>query len=135
MFYLPPQFADEIIAQAREEVPNEACGLLAGAEGRVLKLYRARNADHSPVRYSIEAKELLGYIREIDAQGWDLLGIYHSHTHSEAYPSATDLELAFYPDSIYLIVSLRDPQHPVIRGFRILEGVIIEEEVALAAHP
>lgn len=133
MFYLPPQYADEIIAHARAEAPNEACGLLAGSQGRVMKHYRATSAEHSPVLYSVDAKELLGYLREMDAQGWELLAIYHSHTHSEAYPSVTDVKLAFYPDSFYLIVSLQDTEHPVIRGFRIVEGVITEEEVVFAS--
>ncbi|MDP2727752.1 MAG: M67 family metallopeptidase [Dehalococcoidia bacterium] len=135
MFYLPPEYADEMIAHVRSEVPNEGCGLLAGVEGRVLKLYRTTNAEHSPVLYAIDSKELLKCLREIDAKEWELLAIYHSHTHSEAYPSATDVKLAYYPDSIYLIISLRDPQHPVIRGFRIVEGVITEEQIVPTSPP
>jgi proteasome lid subunit RPN8/RPN11 len=135
LFYLPRNFADEMIAHAQAEAPNEACGLLAGSEGRVLKLFRATNADASPLRYSIEPKELLHYMREIDDKGWELLAIYHSHTHSEAYPSTTDVELAFYPDSLYLIISLKDRQAPIIRGFRIVDGAITEEQVILAPPP
>ncbi|HLB11964.1 MAG TPA: M67 family metallopeptidase [Dehalococcoidia bacterium] len=133
MFRLPKEYADQIIAHVEAEAPNEGCGLLAGVDGRILKHYLAANSERSPVLYSIDAKELLGYIRDIDAQGWDLLAIYHSHTHSEAYPSATDVKLAYYPDAVYLIISLREPQRPAVRGFRIVDGVISEEEVTLTA--
>ncbi|MDP2663799.1 MAG: M67 family metallopeptidase [Dehalococcoidia bacterium] len=132
MFYLPPQIAEEIIEHVKSEVPNEACGLLAGPGGRIVKHYRATNSEHSPVLYSIDAKELLSVFRDMEAHDWDLLAIYHSHTHSQAYPSPTDVRQAYYPDSVYLIISLEDPDHPVIRGFRILEGAISEEEVVLA---
>ncbi|MDP2935777.1 MAG: M67 family metallopeptidase [Dehalococcoidia bacterium] len=118
-----------MIAHVRAEAPNEGCGLLAGKDGRIQKHYRARNSEQSPVLYSIDAKDLLGYMRDMDAQGWDLLAIYHSHTHSQAYPSATDVKLAFYPDAVYLIISLQEPQRPIIRGFRIQDDVITEEEV------
>ena len=129
MFCLPPEYYNEMIAHVRAEAPNEGCGLLAGKDGRILKHYRARNSEQSPVLYSIDAKDLLGYMRDMDAQGWDLLAIYHSHTHSQAYPSATDVKLAFYPDAVYLIISFQEPQRPIIRGFRIQDDVITEEEV------
>ncbi len=132
MFCLPPQYAEEIIAHLRSEAPNEGCGLLAGSGGRIAKHYQVANSEHSPVLYSIDPKELLGILREIDQHDWDLLAIYHSHTHSQAYPSATDVKLAFYPDSIYIIVSLQDPDNPIIRGFRIEDEVITEEEIVLA---
>ncbi len=131
MFYLPLEYYNEMIAHLQAEAPNEGCGLLAGRDGQIFKHYRARNAERSPVLYSIDAKELLGCIRDMDAQGWELLAIYHSHTHSQAYPSATDVKLAYYPDSVYLIISLEDSQQPVVRGFRIVEGVITEEEMVL----
>ncbi|MFQ5826618.1 MAG: M67 family metallopeptidase [Dehalococcoidia bacterium] len=131
MFRLERQYAEEMIAHARAEAPHECCGLLAGSQGRVKHLYRARNADHSPVRYSLDPKELFGYIRDIEDRDWDLLGIYHSHTHTEAYPSATDVKLAFWPDSLYFIISLERPEEPYIRAFRILEGKIGEEELRI----
>jgi proteasome lid subunit RPN8/RPN11 len=71
-------------------------------------------------------------MRELDQKGWELLGIYHSHTHTEAYPSKTDVELAFYPEALYFIVSLERPSEPVIRAFRINDANITEEEVMIA---
>ncbi len=69
---------------------------------------------------------MLEVMRQIDEQRWELLGIYHSHTHTEAFPSPTDLELAFYPEAVYLIVSLQDPDRPVVRAFNIVDGEITE---------
>lgn len=130
MLALPQRFAQAIIDHARREAPNECCGLLAGAGGRVLHLYAAANAEKSPLRYSLDPKELLGYLRDIDERGWELLGIYHSHTHTPAYPSATDLRLAFWPDSIYIIISLMGPE-PAFRAFRLQEGKVEEEVLVI----
>jgi len=131
MFILEKSYADEMIAHAREEVPNEACGLLAGVNWKVTKLYRCRSAEKSPYRYFVDAKEQLQALREMDEKGWELLGIYHSHIHTEAYPSRTDVELAFYPDALHFIVSLADWEQPVIRAFRIVDGRISEEELLI----
>ena len=121
------RYADEVIAHAREEDPNECCGILAGLDGRITRLYRAANADKSPYRYNIDPKDLFRIWREIEDNSWEILGMYHSHTHTEAYPSPTDVSLAFWPDSYYFIVSLQDIQNPVIRAFRIVDGQITEE--------
>jgi proteasome lid subunit RPN8/RPN11 len=131
LFHLKKQHAGEIIAHAQAEAPNECCGLLAGPGGRVERVYRARNADLSPIRYSLAPKELLGYIKDIDDRDWDLLGIYHSHTHTQAYPSETDVRMAFWPDCLYVIVSLEKPREPYLRAFRILEGKIEEEDIII----
>ena len=69
---------------------------------------------------------------EIDEEGWDLLAIFHTHTHSEAYPSETDRRQAFYPEASYLVMSLSDRRNPVLRGFRIEDGEVVEEEVVIA---
>ena len=123
--------AEEMIRHARREYPNEACGLLAGKDGRVEKVYQMTNAEHSPVTYRLDPEEQYRTFTEIEEEGWELLAIYHSHSHSPAYPSATDLELAFYPDSLYLIITLADRARPTIRAFRIVEGVIEEESVEI----
>jgi proteasome lid subunit RPN8/RPN11 len=128
---LARHYADEIIAHAREEAPNECCGILAGKTGQVEKLYRGVNAEKSPVRYNIDPQQLLHIHQEIETRGWEILGIYHSHTHTEAYPSATDIQLAFWPDSLYFIVSLEHPAEPFIRAFTIKEGQIQEEGLAI----
>ncbi|HWO94235.1 MAG TPA: M67 family metallopeptidase [Dehalococcoidia bacterium] len=130
MFELPQSYYESIVAHAREDAPNECCGILAGDDGRVVKLYRATNIEHSPYRYNVDPKELFHIYREIEERSWDLLGIYHSHTATEAYPSPTDVRLAGWPDAIYLIVSLRDAA-PVLRAFRINDGHVTEEELRI----
>jgi len=122
---------EEMIRHARREYPNEACGLLAGKDGRVEKVYQMTNAEHSSVTYRLDPEEQYRAFTEIEEEGWELLAIYHSHGHSPAYPSATDLELAFYPDSLYLIISLADRAKPTIRAFHIVEGMIEEERVEI----
>jgi proteasome lid subunit RPN8/RPN11 len=131
MLTLSPAFAAEMIAHAREENPAEACGLLAGKDGVPAKLYRIPNADPSIYRYNMEPRAQLRAMMEIEAQGWDLLAIYHSHTHTPAYPSPTDISLAFYPDTLYVIVSLQHAD-PVIRAFSIVEGVVGEVQVEIS---
>ena len=132
MFTLPKSIADEIIAHAQRDDPNECCGLLAGENGEVVAALPAANAAASPYRYVIDSKELLRLFREIEwgDHEWKVMGNYHSHTHSEAYPSPTDVREAHLgPDATYLIVSLRDPEHPHIRAFRINDEThIITEE-------
>jgi proteasome lid subunit RPN8/RPN11 len=122
-------FADAIIEQARSEHPNEACGLLAGTNSAATKLYPMTNAERSPVIYRMEPSEQLKVFNDIESSGLDLVGIYHSHTRSPAYPSATDVSLAYYPEAVYLIVSLADPQAPDLRGFRITDGKVSEVEL------
>lgn len=131
MFTLEKRFAEEMIDHARSEKPNECCGLLGGKDGTVLQLYRCDSAEKSPYRYYLDPKDQIRVIRELDDKGWDLIGIYHSHTHSEAYPSKTDVELAFYPEALYFIVSLERPEAPAIRAFHIHDGQIREEEVVV----
>jgi proteasome lid subunit RPN8/RPN11 len=125
-FDLDRALYDELIAHARSDAPYEVCGLLAGAHGRVTAHYRVPNAARSMTYYSMEPQALLRVMREIDDRDWELLAIYHSHTHTEAFPSATDVELAFYPEAVYLIVSIQDPELPVIRAFGIVDGRISE---------
>ena len=109
--------------------PNEACGLLAGKEGRPVKFFPMTNQDASPVSYRLDPKEQLHAFDEIEDEGWELLAIYHTHTHSEAYPSETDRRQAFYPEAAYLVLSLSDRANPVLRGFRIEDGAVSEEDV------
>jgi proteasome lid subunit RPN8/RPN11 len=122
-------FFDEMVAHGLAGFPNEACGLLAGKEGRPVKFFAMTNQDASPVSYRLDPKEQLKVFTEIDDEGWDLLGIFHTHTHSEAYPSETDLKQAFYPEATYLVMSLSDRSNPVLRGFTMLDGEIAEREV------
>lgn len=117
----------EMAEHGLREFPNEACGLLAGRDGEPVRFFAMKNLDASPVSYRLDPKEQLHVFEQMDDEGLDLLGIFHTHTHSEAFPSETDTKLAFYPDAYYLVMSLSDREHPVLRAFRILEGEITEE--------
>ena|SRR5438067_512004 len=119
-------FADAIVTQALAEHPNEACGLLAGRDGAATRVFPMTNAERSPVIYRMEPAEQLRVFNQIDEAGLELVAIYHSHTRSPAYPSSTDVSLAYYPEAVYLIVSLRDQENPDLRGFRIVDGKVQE---------
>jgi proteasome lid subunit RPN8/RPN11 len=121
---------EEIVAHAREDLPNECCGMVGGADGEARTVYRAENAEASPLRYSIDAKEQFRLMRAIEDAGEELVGIYHSHTKSPAFPSQTDVNLAGWPDAVYLIASLADPAEPVVKGFWIRDGAISEADIA-----
>ena len=122
---LPRSFADAIVDQARSEHPNEACGVLAGTNGSATKLFPTTNAERSPVIYRIDPKEQFRVFKEIEDQGLELVGIYHSHTRSPAYPSNTDVAQAYYPEAVYLIVSLAQDVAD-LRGYRITDGRVTE---------
>ena len=122
--------ATELIDHAQAEYPKEACGIIGGPPGTASKLYRLRNVDPDPVmRYNADPKELKRVTDDIYDNDWDVTCIYHSHTHSPAFPSPTDVDRAYYPEAVYALVSLADRGKPVLRAFRILEGNIEEIEV------
>ena len=131
MFQIDGVLFKEMAEHGLREFPNEACGLLAGRDGLSVRFFAMRNLDASPVSYRLDPKEQLRAFDEMDDGGFDLLGIFHTHTHSEAYPSETDKKLAFYPDTSYLVMSLSDRDHPVLRAFRIVEGEVAEEELTV----
>jgi proteasome lid subunit RPN8/RPN11 len=116
-----------LIAQAREDAPNETCGIIAGKEGRALKIYALKNIDPDPrIRYNVDPIELLHALRETEDLGREHLAIYHSHPASPAYPSPTDIARAFYPDVVYVLISLMNPEVAMVRGFHIVEGKVEE---------
>ena len=118
---------DQIVRQALDERPNECCGLVGGQGARASTIYRAENAEASPFRYSIAPAEQLELLNRIEEAGEELVAIYHSHTRTEAFPSETDVNLAGgWPDALWLIVSLKDPERPDLRAFRI-HGKEIED--------
>jgi proteasome lid subunit RPN8/RPN11 len=127
--------ATQLIEHAIAEYPKEACGIIGGPPGEPTKIYRLTNVDPDPVmRYNADPKELKRVFDDMDDNGWDSpLAIYHSHTHSPAFPSPTDVERAFYPDASYVLVSLMDRQKPDLRAFRIIEGKITEMEVVASS--
>jgi len=123
---IPADVRDAIVAHARAGLPNEACGILAGLDGRVERFFPAQADEPSPYYYRIESRDQIRIMNAIDDAGLDLLAIYHSHTSSPAYPSRTDAEQAFWPDAVYVIVSLAGADADV-RGYRIQDMSITEE--------
>jgi len=128
------QFVDEMIAHSREAMPDECCGILAGAGDSVSKVYRMTNVEASPFRFSMDPLEIMNVDQEASDLGWELAIIYHSHTHSEAYPSDTDVRIAggtneLWPDVRYILVSLMEPENPSVRLFSIDHGDISEEQM------
>ena len=137
---LPQAMIDEMVQHATEELPNECCGVISGDNnGNAAKLYRTRNAEASPFRYSIDPRDLLKIEREMDESDQSVLVIYHSHVASDAYPSPTDVRLSqwqgtdppveLYPGAYYVLVSLKDRDNPVVRAFKISGGEISEEDL------
>ena len=135
MFAIDRHSYDTLVAHARAEYPNEACALLSGKDGTVEKVYALPNAEASPTFYVVEPRAQLKAMTEMDDLGMDLVGIFHSHTFTEAYPSRTDVELAAYPDATYLILSLADLEAPRLRGFSIRDRQVSEVKVRVAASP
>ncbi len=121
---VPGDLVEAMVAHARAELPNEACGVLSGslAEGRALTFHPTRNAEASPLRYSVHPEDLVRVTFEIDDAGSDLVAIFHSHTKAPPVPSATDRRLAFYPDAYYLLVSLAEPDAPALRAWQLRDG-------------
>jgi len=129
---------EQIVAQARAEAPNECCGMLAGRGETVEEVFPGRNNDRSPKTYVMDPEDQFRAFRAMDERGWDLVAIYHSHPRTEAVPSRTDRERAIdgdgnplFPDTQYVIVSLRDAARPQVRAFRMREGQFTEEEVVI----
>jgi [CysO sulfur-carrier protein]-S-L-cysteine hydrolase len=128
---IPRSIYDQMVEHAREEAPNECCGILGGKDGEAMTLYRATNAEQSPLRYTLDPNDLFRItFREIPERDEEMLAIYHSHTGSPAYPSQTDINLATYPDAVYLILSLAEDEEP-LRGFRINDGEVAEVDVTV----
>jgi proteasome lid subunit RPN8/RPN11 len=120
---IPRSIYEEMLRHAREDAPNECCGLIGGDDGEARTLYRARNAEASPLRYTIHPQDQFRITMEISERGEEIAAIYHSHTKSPAEPSQTDINLAEnWPDPLYLICSLADPGAPDTRAFAIRDG-------------
>ena len=122
---------DAIVAHARRDHPDEACGVVAGPAGsdRPERLVPMLNAARSPTFYEFDSMELLRLHRDLEARDEEPVVIYHSHTATEAYPSRTDRRLAMEPGAHYVLVSTRDPDETEFRSFRIVDGVVTEEDV------
>jgi [CysO sulfur-carrier protein]-S-L-cysteine hydrolase len=109
---------DEMVAHAREDLPNECCGMIGGRDGGATEVVRVRNAAASPLRYEMDPQEQYDALKSIEDGGGELLAIYHSHTKSAAYPSQTDVNQAVaWPEQVYVIVSLADPDEPEVKAY------------------
>lgn len=127
---VPRAMHEQIVAHARGGLPNEACGILGGRDGRATRFFPAVNGEASPYFYSIEAQDLLRIVLEIEDADEDIVAVYHSHVESPAFPSKTDVELAKWPDAAYLIVSLGS-EPPEVKAFMIRDGGIARREVVV----
>ena len=127
---LPRSVFDELVAHAWSDFPSEVCGLIGlHADGRV-EVIPVTNAERSMRYYVMDSRELLRAMRRIEDEDLGLV-IYHSHTHTQAYPSATDIRHAAYPDALYAIVTLQDRDHPAVRAFSIRGGEVRETPVVV----
>ena len=124
------EILEQMMEHARRDAREECCGVLAGCGGVITRAFTATNAAANRVTgYEIAPQELFRLMREIRAAGLELFGIYHSHPASENQPSARDIELAFYPDAAYFILSLRADVPRPVRAFRIRDGQVAELEI------
>jgi len=134
---LPRRQVDRIIAHARRDHPDEACGVIAGPDGsdRPVRLVEMTNADRSPTFFRFDPAEQFQLYRELDDNDEEIVVVYHSHTATEAFPSRTDISLATEPQAHYVLVSTRegaDVEGPVeLRSYRIVDGQVTEEEVTI----
>lgn len=139
MLCLSKKQLEELVEHSKKEFPNEACGILAGetfpkqnqGNGKVEKVYPMTNTDKSAKTFFMDPKEQLKVMKEMRNLGLEMVGIYHSHPETEAYPSARDAELAFYPEASFVIVSMKDKDNSIIKSFKIIKEKISEEEVKI----
>ena len=123
---------DEMVAHARDELPNECCGMVGGKDGEASVVIRVSNSAASPLRYEMDPQEQYNALKAIEDEGGELLAIYHSHTKSAAYPSQTDVNQAVsWPEQIYLIVSLADEGAPDVKGYLLKDLKIADAELEI----
>jgi len=133
MLTISAELRSKMIAHATADHPDEACGVIAGPAGsdRPERFIPMLNAERSPTFYRFDSLEQLRVWREMDDRDEEPVVIYHSHTGTEAYPSRTDVSYASEPGAHYVLVSTADPDRPQFRSFRIVDGAVTEEDVAI----
>ena len=136
MLTITPALYDKIVAHARADHPDEACGVIAGPAGgdRPERFIPMLNAERSPTFYRFDSLEQLRVWRDMDDRDEEPVVIYHTHTATEAYPSRTDISYASEPGAHYVVVSTREPDRAEFRSFRIADGEVTEEEVRIAGE-
>jgi len=128
---IPESLWSRVVEHARREYPLESCGILAGKNGKITRVYSMKNTEKSSSSYLMAPEEQLKVFREVEEEGLELSAIYHSHPHSQAFPSQRDVDLAFYPDSLILIISLLDPKAPQAGVFQIESGKIEQKALKI----
>jgi proteasome lid subunit RPN8/RPN11 len=126
------ELIDTMVAHAREDLPNECCGMVGGTDGEASAVVPVVNAAASPLRFEMDPQGQYNALKAIEDDGKELLAIYHSHTKSAAYPSQTDVNQAVnWPDAIYLIVSLQEPDKPEVKGYWLKNLKIADAELVV----
>jgi proteasome lid subunit RPN8/RPN11 len=124
---------DAMVTHAREDLPNECCGMIGGSDGMATKAVRVANAAATPLRYEMDSQGQFDALKEIEADG-ELVAIYHSHTKSAAYPSQTDVNQAQnWPEPVYIIISLADADNPDVQAFHLADLKIADAELEVVA--
>lgn len=127
------QLIDEMVAHAREDLPNECCGMIGGRDGEATRVVRVENAAASPLRYEMDPQAQYNALKAIEDAGEELVAIYHSHTRSAAYPSQTDVnEAVMWPEQVYVIVSLEDADTPDVKGYSLKDMKIADVDLDVA---
>ncbi len=127
------QLIDEMVAHAREDLPNECCGMIGGRDGAATRVVRVENAAASPLRYEMDPQAQYDALKAIEGEGEDLVAIYHSHTRSAAYPSQTDVnEAVMWPEQVYVIVSLENADAPDVKAYSLKDMKIADVDLDVA---
>ena len=135
MLVLSRTLYEDILTHCRSAYPKEACGVLAGQDGVVAQVYPMTNVDDSPIGYSLNPAEQLAVEKQMRQRGQRMIGIYHSHTASEAYPSSVDVSLAISSDVSYVLISLKNRSRPEFKSYRIDGATVSLEEVVIGPSP
>jgi [CysO sulfur-carrier protein]-S-L-cysteine hydrolase len=130
MISIPREVLNQIIAHAKADLPNEACGYLAGNDGQITASYALTNVDHSPEHFSFDPAEQFNTVKDARKKGLQIIANYHSHPETPSRPSQEDIRLAFDPDISYFIISLAEAI-PVVKSFRIVNGTVTNEELII----
>jgi len=129
MIRIPKPIYEEMVEHARKEKPLECCGILAGKGEKVHKAFVLKNAERSPVRYSMAPQEQLRAFEEMEKESMEMVAIYHSHPHTIPFPSETDVKMAFYSEVASVIISLKENDSPVVKAFLIRKEAIYPQEI------
>ena len=131
MLRIKRPFLHQLLAHLQTEYPLEACGILAGQASQVVRVYPIENKLQSATAYEMNPQQQLAAMLEIEARGWEMTAVYHSHPHGPETPSPTDVAQAYYPDTIQIVVSLAQRGQPTIRAFTIVNGRVDEMEIVV----